>query len=131
MSTSHFSIWKHSLQAVQLRNDNLESFRTRFWAMVSQQRETPSPILLENLYVKQLRRSEAFKDTLKLYELSINHQGRARSIDYLDEMLVKHLDACREERIAPPGKIKSRDRPLRQLLKSGFALNGHAMVTAP
>ena len=78
-----------ALQAVHLRNDNLESFRTRFWSVVSEQRVTPTADLLENLYNKQLKRSEEFKDVYRLYELQVNHQNQPRSFDLLDGMLVK------------------------------------------
>ncbi len=85
--TQHFNLNKedgsllqiNDLIRVELQNNTLRGFDTRWDTAIAALENQPSEDLLGNLYLKQLSKCDLLAVPLQIYHASVNHQGESQS----------------------------------------------------
>ena len=82
----------NDLLRVQLKNDNVQGFYTKWDGVLLSMTQVPDEDLLENMYKKQLRFSEEWKPLMVLDLQRTVQKGEATSFSRLKEMVRRHVE---------------------------------------
>ena len=97
MSEVEGAVWQvGDLIHLELMNDNLRAFDTRWAEIIQGMPAVPDDVFLESLYEKQLLKSQQFQPSMMQYRLSVLHEKEKRSYEKLRQLVRVHLaDAVR------------------------------------
>ena len=88
------------LMNLRLKGDNLAQFQNDWNICLSGQRKLPPPDILENLYLRQLERSQQLDRAMALYHDGITLKGEEKDYDRLTRIVSAHLERKDSPKIA-------------------------------